>query len=135
MKKTILFIFTTLIVGCTNNLEKRSYSELEKMTDWNKAEISNKTALEFKKESEMFKEQKEKDHNVLKNLDVSIDLKNKLFEKWDMLIKITEDMYEYKLIGVVQSQKRRVLIKDIETIKSKINKEIEGIDNGKNNGI
>ncbi|MGL4210662.1 MAG: hypothetical protein ACRCRT_03855, partial [Cetobacterium somerae] len=61
MKKIIIMGFVILTMGCSNNLERRSLVELNRMTDWNKAEISNKTALEFKNEADMFKKQRNKD--------------------------------------------------------------------------
>lgn len=134
MKPYIVGILLVVLCSCNSALTK-DVSTLNNMTDWNKAEISNKTALEFKKESEMFRDQKQNDFDILNNLELSYNLKKDLFEKWDLLIKITDDMYENKLIGVIQSQKRRVLIKEIHKLKVEINKEIEVINNGKKDSV
>lgn len=134
--KNIMFllIVTVALCGCSG-FKTNDTNKLNAMIDWKKEIISIEKAHIFKLQADNFKFQRQKDKEVLNSLGVHNSLTEDLFKKWDLLIKITEDVHKYKLIGTIQLYKIKILIVEIETIKSKINKEIEVMDNGKNNGL
>ena len=122
----ILLLILTTLLGCSG-LKTKDINKLNKTIDFNKSIISNGKAEIFKHQAESFKNQRSKDLEIISGYCVLESLKKELFEKWDMLIKETEKIYQQKLLGTLQTHKLKVLIEDIEVLKSQINKEIEVI--------
>ncbi|MGL6185544.1 MAG: hypothetical protein ACRC1T_09230 [Clostridium chrysemydis] len=133
MNKNIIIMICFLTFGCSNSYNLK---ELNIMTDWNKSEISNKTANKIGLLVENFIEQRNKDIEILKLYNIENE-KNSLMliNNWNELINITSTMEKTKLIGKLQVIKRKILIEEINNLKLDINKRIEVIENGKKDSL